>query len=148
MDTAAPIGLCRALAASERPSQHPPHTRRNHQHSCHFLILLLTSGLLHGEQVLATQRYTDKRLDVNLGLTDQGLVIRNRQNVRAYDCRVGINDKYYAVDVTIPVGRETILPFGQFRTLNNDPYDPALDIQLVRIQCLSPSLRLRTFRRR
>ena len=148
MDTAAFISLCRTLAASGRAPRYAPHTCRGHRRFCNFLIFLLTSGALYGGQVHATQRYTDKRLDVNLGLTDQGLLLRHRQNVRAYDCRVSINDKYHAVNVTIPGGRETLLPFGQFRTLNNDPYDPTLEIQLVRIQCLSPSLRLRTFRRR
>lgn len=112
------------------------------------LLLVLAAGALYAAQAGATQRYTDKRLDVDLGLADQGLILRNRQNFRAYDCRVAIDDKFFAVKVTIPGGRETLLPFGQFRTLNNTPYDPALEIRVVRIQCLEPTLRLRTFRRR
>ena len=113
------------------------------KHALWLLILMLSLGSVGA---WGGQRYQDRKLDIKLYAEKDALIVRNAQNYIAYDCTLALNARYRLQNARI-AGGYNAYPFDLFTALDGASFDAATQaIDTVFVQCLQPSLRVRSFR--
>ena len=107
-------------------------------------LLLLAFGLCSAG-AWGGNRYQDRRLDIRLYADDKALIVRHAQNLIADDCTITLNERYRLLNARIAGGYNTY-PFDQFTAMDGAKFDAGTEsIDTVFVQCLRPSLRVRSF---
>ena len=112
----------------------------------HSLVLLaLAFFFLAADAAEATGPHQRPVLDIRVYRTQDALVIRNRQ-VPVSDCTIRINGDYFWFKARL-ARVVTYFEYTGFATQEGDIFDAAsAPIERVVVQCLRPSLRIRSFR--
>ncbi len=113
----------------------------------HSLVLLaLAFFFFAADAAEATGPHQRPALDIRVYRTQDALVIRNHQGAPVSDCTIGVNGDYFWFKARLSRA-VTFFEYTGFATLEGDIFDAAsAPIERVVVQCLRPSLRIRSFR--
>ena len=112
---------------------------------CALWLLLLVVGICSAS-AWGGSRYQDRRLDIKLYTDDTALIVRHAQNLIASDCTITLNAHYRLLNARINGGYNTYA-FDRFTAPDGASFNAKTEtIDTVFVQCLQPSLRVRSFR--
>lgn len=87
-----------------------------------------------------------RQLDIRVYRDDDSLIVRHAQNFVASDCTITLNKTYRMTRARI-TGGYNVYAFDRFVDADGGTFDPeAMGLDRVFVQCLRPSLRVRSVR--
>ena len=87
-----------------------------------------------------------RQLDIRVFRDDSALIVRHAQNFIASDCTITLNKTFRLTDARIAGGYNSFA-FDGFADADGTTFDPAaMPLERVFVQCLRPSLRVRSVR--